>query len=314
MTQHGAFKVKAMTFQITEHLLNPHSTSIRLQSHLPVRKVSSQAPRLVFPNFPVSQQVHRKNLALCQPSFPQPHTPTGLFHPTPKITPFHLPRKTNVRTTFLTQNVIPMPCPHLLQHSHGSKFTVTHQQNSNPFGQKASNICQQRQLGLRCAVPFNVLNPGPGNRNSAFTISQTDDQQLMRKTNFGSIHNQSYLLKMTGLVCQPAPSNRFIPGTNIDCWVSQQPTQALYETEQFCFTRYLPCDPAQVYRTTLVNSDQQPGKIPNTCYSFRWLQLSNSHNPGMIEIGDRHSILLFFGRAKIRSTLIVPINPLFLKV
>jgi hypothetical protein len=34
----------------------------------------------------------------------------------------------------------------------------------------------------------------------------------------------------------------------------------------------------------------------------------------MIEIVDRHGILLFFVRAKLRSTFIVPINPLFLKV
>ena len=169
-------------------------------------------------------------------------------------------------------------------------------------------------MGLRCGMPFNMLDPCPRNRNSAFTVSQTDDQQLMSKTNFGSIHNQPYLLEMTGLTCQPASRNWLIPGMNIDCWVCQQPAQALYGTEQLCFTRYLPCNPAQVHRSALVNSDQQPSKIPNACFSFRRLQLSNFHKPSMIEIVDRHGLLLFFGRAKLRSTLIVPINPFFLKV
>jgi len=175
MTQHGAFKVKAVTFQITEHFLDPHSASVGLQSHLPVRQVRSQAPRFIFPNFPVCQQVHLIDLGLRQPSFPQPHTPARLFHPTPKITPFRLPRKTHVRTTFLAQNVIPMPSIQLLQHFHGSKFTVTNQHNSDTFGQQASNICQQRQMGLRCGMTFDMLHPGPGNRNRTFTVSQTDD-------------------------------------------------------------------------------------------------------------------------------------------
>ena len=294
--------------------LDPHSTGICLQSHLPIRKVRRQAPRFVFTNFPMHQQVHRINLGLCQPSFPQPHTPARLFHPTPKITPFDLPRKTHVRTTFLAQNVIPMPSIQLLQHIHGSKFTVTNQHNSDTFGQQASNICQQRQMGLRCVMTFDMLHPGPGNRDRTFTVSQTDDQQLMRKTNFGSIHNQPYLLHMSGLTFQPAPSNGLIPGTYIDRWISQQSAQALYETEQLRPSRHLPGNPAQINRTALMNSDNQPSNIPNTRYSFRWLQLSNSHNPCMIEIVDRHGFLLLFGCANYRSTLIVPINPFLLKV
>jgi hypothetical protein len=101
---------------------------------------------------------------------------------------------------------------------------------------------------------------------------------------------------------------------NIDRGVRQQPALALDKTQQLCFTWYLPCYSAQVHRTALVNSNQQPGKISNACFSFHRLQLSNFHKPSMIEIVDRHGILLFFVRAKLRSTFIVPINPLFLKV
>src|SRR4030065_1598915 len=314
MTQHGASKVKTMTFQIAEHFLDPHSTSIRLQSNLPIREVRRQAPRFVFSNFPMHQQIHRINLGLCQPSFPQPHTPAGFLYPTRKITPFHIRRKTNVRTTFLAQKIIPTPLIQLFQHVHGAKFTVTHQQNGNSFGQKAPYIGQQRQMGFRCVVSFDMLDPSPGYWNGALTVSQTDDQQLMRKTHFGPIHNQPYLLQMTGLTCPPAAGNGVIPGMNIDRWGSQQSAQALYKTKQLRFSRHLPGNSAKIYRTTLVNPNNQPGKIPNTRNPFCRLQLSNFHNPSMIKIVDRHDCLLFFGDTNYTSTFFMPVNLFSLKV
>jgi hypothetical protein len=110
---------------------------------------------------------------LCQPSFPQPHTLAGLFHPTCKNAPFHLSRKTHIRATFLPQNLVPMPLIQLLQRVYGSKFAVTHRQNSNSFGKKASYIGQQRQLGLRYAMSLNMPHPGPGNRNRASIMTAT---------------------------------------------------------------------------------------------------------------------------------------------
>ncbi len=293
MTQHGPFQVKAVFLQITKHFLDPHSAGVGLQSHLPVRKVRGQTPRFIFSNFPVHQQVHRINLRLRQPPLPQPHTAARPFDPAPKIMPLCLPRKTNVRTAFLAQNVVPMPSFQLLQHFHCSKFAVSNQQNGDSSGQKASDIRQQSQLSIRCAVPFSMLDPCPGNRNSTFPICQTNDQQLMSKANFGPIHNQPHLVKITGLTCQPAVRNRFIPCTHIYRRVSQQSAQALDQAEQLRLTRHLSCNPAQIHRTALVNSYDQPGKILDAGFSFRRLQLSNSYVPSMIETVDRQGALLF---------------------
>jgi len=69
----------------------------------------------------------------------------------------------------------------------------------------------------------------------ALTINQVDDQQLMYKTNFGPIHNQPYLLQMTGYTCQPASGNGFITGINIDCQVNQQSAQGLDKLNEFVF-------------------------------------------------------------------------------
>jgi hypothetical protein len=132
----------------------------------------------------------------------------------------------------------------------------------------------------------------PGNRDSTFPVSQTDDQQLMRKANFGSIHNQPYLLKTTGLTCQPAPSNRLVPISNINRRVGQKSAQALYQAEQLRFTRNFARNPAKAYRTTLMNPDDQPGEVLEAGFPFHRLQLSNSLVPSMIEIVDRHGALL----------------------
>src|SRR4030065_2419200 len=122
-----------------------------------------------------------------------------------------------------------MPSFQLLQYVHGSKIGVTNQQNGNSFRQKASNIVQQSQWSWRWTVSFRVIDPGPGNGNGSFPISQTDDQQLVSKTDLGPIHDQPDLLHMPGLTFHPAPCNGFIPGMNIDPRVGQQPAQALGE-------------------------------------------------------------------------------------
>ncbi len=293
MTQHGAFQVKAVTFQIAEHFFDPHSAGIGLQSYLPVRKVGSQAPRFVFPNLLMYQQVHRINLGLRQPSFSQPHTPARLFNPTPKIMPLCLPKKTNVRAIFLAHNVIPVPSFQLLQHFYRPKFAVTDQQDGDSLWKKASNVGQQSQLSLWCAMSSNLPDPCPGDWNSTFPVSQTDYQQLMGKADFGSIHNQTNLLKVFGLHFQPAACNWLVPITNIDHWVSQKSAQTLYHAEQLRFTWDLARNPAQTYRTALMNAHDQPGEILDACFSFARVQLSNSHVPSMIEIVDWHDWLLF---------------------
>jgi hypothetical protein len=168
MTQHFVFKVEAITFQIAKHFFDPYSVGISLQCQLPIRKVCRQTPRFVFPNLPVDQQIHRKDLGLRQPSLPQPNTPASIFYKTPKISPRHLPKQTNMRATFLAHNIIPMPSFQLLQHFHSPKFAVANQQNGDSHRKKTSNVGQLSQLGLRCAVSSHQLNPCPGDRNSGY--------------------------------------------------------------------------------------------------------------------------------------------------
>src|SRR4030065_314329 len=117
-------------------------------------------------------------------------------------------------------------------------------------------------------MPFSIIHPGPGNGNGSFPISQANDQQLMRKSTFVTIHDQPDLLKMTGLTIQPAASNGLIPDTYIDRRVGQQAAQALYETEQLSFSWEFSCNPAQINRTTLLNSSLQPN--PSRPSTIRW--------------------------------------------
>jgi hypothetical protein len=141
-----------------------------------------------------------------------------------------------------------------------------------------TDIRQQCQRNLHHGIPFNVLDPVPGKQTGPFPVCQTDDQQLMRKTNFRSIHDQTYLLMVIGLTGEPTASNWLIPNTHIDSRVSQPSAQVLDKTVQPGFPRDLSDDPVQVHRTALVNTNDQPGKIEYVCESLRWLQLSNPHN------------------------------------
>ena len=199
-----------------------------------------------------------------------------------------------MRPSFLAQNVVPMPGIQLFCHFHRPKFTVSHQQNGDSFGQKGLYLCQQSELSLRRAMPPNVLDPCPGNWDRYFPIRQTDNQQLMGKTNLSPIHNQPHLLKEFSLHFQPFACDWRIPITNHNRWINQQSGQALGQTEQFHFTRYLSRNSAHSNRTALVDTNYQLGKIANARYSFSRSKLSRSHNPGMIKIVDRHDALLFF--------------------
>ena len=143
-----------------------------------------------------------------------------------------------------------------------------------------------------------MLYPSQGKRNGTLTVSQSDDQQLMHKPNFGAIYYQPYLLKMTGLTDQSAPGYGFIPIMYINRWISQKPAQALEKTQQPQFSRHLPNDSAKINQPALMDFNYQPSKISDTSYSSNRLQLSHFHKPSMIGFVDRHRNLLFFGQDK----------------
>jgi len=146
---------------------------------------------------------------------------------------------------------------------------------------------------LRSTMPSNLLDPCPCNWNRPFMVSQPNHQQLVGKTNFHPIHNQTDLLKMPGLHFQPAASNWLVPISDIYRRVGHKPAHALDQVEQLHLTRYLSRNSAQSNRAALVDPHNQPDKIPDTRFSFGRSQLSNSHVPSKIEIVDRHGLLLF---------------------
>ena len=214
-----------MSFHITKHFFNPHAASISLQSHLSVRQIGCQAPGLFLADLPVSQQVDRIDVFFCQPSLVQPGTATCFLNPTAKIIPFNLMRQTNVRRGFLPQNIVPTPLNQLLKYRYRPQFGISYQQNSHSSRQKAVNIGQQGQLGAGGAVSANMRYPTPGNRDRTLPISQTDTQQLMPKSYFRSIHNQTDLLKRMGLLFKPASCNGLIPCPHVYRRIVQKTAQ-----------------------------------------------------------------------------------------
>ncbi len=238
-----------MSFHITKHFFNPHAASISLQSHLSVRQIGCQAPGLFLADLPVSQQVDRIGVFFCQPSLAQPGTGTCFLNPTAKIIPFNLMRQTNVRRGFLPQNIVPVSLIQLLKYRYRPKFGISYQQNSHSSRQKTVDIGQQGQLGAGGAVSANMRYPTPGNRDRTLPISQTDHQQLMRKSYFCSIHNQTHLLKRMGLLFKPASRNGLISRPHVYRRIVQKTAQPTGTAQQLHFTWYLACDTAQVRRT-----------------------------------------------------------------
>ena len=316
VVQHGAFQIKTMPFQVTKHFFNPHSASISLKGQRSIRQIGHQTPGLVFASSPMHQQIDRIDFALCQPTHAQPAALPRLLHPTAKVMPIGFLRQTDMYRGFLSQNVVPTPLIQLFQPFHRPKFAIAHQQYGKTCRQQAANIAQQLQLGRSATMPAHMPHPHPSNRNGAPPIRQTDDQQLMRKAHFTAIHNQADLLPVLGLTFQPLSRNRFIPCPHDNRWISQQSAQAPCDTDQLRLSWDLPCHPAQVDRTTLINPDDQPDETANLGDPLVRAQFLDSLNPGMIQCVDRHETSPV-GFSVVRTTytaVSLPINSPFLKL
>jgi hypothetical protein len=74
MMQHGRFQIKAMPFQIAEHLIRSHLAALGLQGQLPVGQVGGQTPRFRFTLLPIDEQILLVDLAFRQTAFAQPAT------------------------------------------------------------------------------------------------------------------------------------------------------------------------------------------------------------------------------------------------
>jgi hypothetical protein len=56
MSQHRTFQIKAMSFHITKHLLNPHAAFIVSQGQTSVRQIGRQTPGFFFAFSPMDQE------------------------------------------------------------------------------------------------------------------------------------------------------------------------------------------------------------------------------------------------------------------
>src|SRR4030066_1749672 len=294
MSQHRAFQIKTMFLHIAEHFFDPHSASIMLQGHAQIGKVGVQTPGFLLTRPPMNQQANRINFLGGQIALSQPETFTGLMDETAEGLPTVAFIDPDPGITFLTQDEEPMPLVQLAQDCYRAKFAVADHENGCPAGDQLMNIGQHGQVFPTSTMSFDLPDPGPGNRNGSFSVSKTDHQQLMTKTDLGAVYDQADFSQVPELSFQPLSSDGFIPLTHADSGIIHQPAQSSRSAQQPGWSGNLPRNPAQIHRSTFINSDHQPGEVLNTGNSFHWSQLLNFHNQSMIESVDRHGILLFF--------------------
>jgi hypothetical protein len=175
-----------------------------------------------------------------------------------------------------------------LHDRYGPKIAIPDQENSSSSKEQGTDIKQQDQLLLCLAMPFDMFDPGPGNGIGSFSVSQTDDQQLMSKTNLVTIHDQTDLTEMTELVFLLLSSNRSIHFPYPDGWIIQQLAHTSLCAQQLRQTWNLSGNSAQANRMALINANHQPDKIAHLSNSFACSQFLNSMIPGRIQGVDRH--------------------------
>ena len=142
---------------------------------------------------------------------PQPSTLASLLDETAESLPALFFLQPYLRISFLTQHVKPSPAIQLAQDFDWAEFGVTHQKNRSSFRQQLAHISQQGQLFPSRTMTPHMFHPGPGDRNRPLAVCQTDNQQLMPKTDLGSIHNQTDLSEVAKLGLQPLPRHWLVP-------------------------------------------------------------------------------------------------------
>jgi hypothetical protein len=138
----------------------------------------------------------------------------------------------------------------------------------------------------------------------------------MSGADLSAIHDQADLAKVSKLRCQPFSSDRFIPGSNPDGGVTQEPSQASNCAQELGSSRYFASNSAHSDRTTLVDPNQQPDKVSNLGDPLVRSQFSNSLKPSMILLVDRHGSPpdeVFCGKSTLTGVCL-PINYSFVKV
>jgi hypothetical protein len=126
----------------------------------------------------MNQQFDRINFFGGQISVSQPNTLSGLLNITAKCLPATLFVEPNACISFLTQDIEPMPLVQLAQSHQIGKSTVSEQENSISSREQGVDERQQGQLFPGCAMPFDMLDPGPCNANSPFSVKHLEKKEL----------------------------------------------------------------------------------------------------------------------------------------
>jgi hypothetical protein len=106
MNQTSTFQIKPIPFQVTEHLIDLHSTTIGPQGLLLGGKMGDPQPWVILALFPMGQPVRWAPVCARQRPLAQPPTLTGLPNPILEAPPLAA-GKPNPMAGFLPQDIPP---------------------------------------------------------------------------------------------------------------------------------------------------------------------------------------------------------------
>src|SRR5271157_128991 len=169
MMKHSTFQIKAVFFEVSKHLFDPHPSAIISHGQVGIRQIGGETPRFLFANLPVNQNGHRIHFLLGQIRFWKPSGLSSLLNKASQIFPARLLVEPQSGITFLAQDIEPMPYIELPEYENRAKFAVSDQKNGCFQRDQTADILQQLHLPLARAVTANVWDPSPGNRNRSVT-------------------------------------------------------------------------------------------------------------------------------------------------
>jgi len=133
-------------------------------------------------------------------------------------------------------------------------------------------------------VASNAPNIGPDNQYRTSSICQTDNKQLVSEANFRAVYDQSKFSDPMLLFVHLLPSKECIPFPDMDYWI----------TQHFSCSRNLYSNSSQANRTTLMNTNNQPGGVTDTSDPLIWLESIDTCIPGMKEFVDWYNFIFSY--------------------
>ena len=135
-------------------------------------------------------------------------------------------------------------------------------------------------------MPTTPFHPGPGQRNRPATISNRHQQQLMTKTYFATIHDQSDFSGSHPL--NDRLRNGLVPFTHTNGWIVQQASYAPCKARQTSTPGNLLSHFAQMYTAAFVQSNQQPTEVPDPSNPLSGAKFSQHLVTSMVKFWYRH--------------------------